>query len=135
MKSLALALALSLLLVGNSSFATRNPQIRACVSVGGQFFVVDAEYDEVGICRIDNSLVGAIDILNRDSGIEVPLSLFNYKKGVQSCSSQNLTTLYTFEGEPIYVCQYSDGSILDVETLTSGKNSARNQELNKVLGL
>jgi hypothetical protein len=133
MKSLALAL--TLLLVSNSSFATRNPQIRACVSVGGQFFVVDAEFDEVGLCRIDAALVGSIDILNRDSGIEVPLSLFNYKKGVKSCSSQNLTTLYTFEGESIYVCQYSDGSILDVETLTTGKNSPRNFELNKVLGL
>ena len=117
MKSLALAL--TLLLVSNSSFATRNPQIRACVSVGGQFFVVDAEYDEVGLCRIDAALVGSIDILNRDSGIEVPLSLFNYKKGVKSCTTQNLTTLFTFEGEPIYVCYYSDGSILDVETLTS----------------
>ena len=133
MKSFVLAL--TLLLVGNSSFATRNPQIRACVTVGGQFFVVNSEFDEVGLCRIDTALVGSIDILNRDSGIEVPLSLFNYKKGAKSCASQNLTTLYTFEGESIYVCQYSDGSIMDVETLTSGKDSARNQELNKVLGL
>lgn len=133
MKSFVLAL--TLLLVGNSSFATRNPQIRACVTVGGQFFVVNSEFDEIGICRIDSALVGAIDILNRDAGIEVPLSIFNYKKGVKSCSSQNLTTLYTFEGESIYVCQYSDGSILDVETLTTGKDSPRNQELNKVIGL
>lgn len=133
MKSLVLAL--TLLLVGNSSFATRNPQIRACVTAGGQFFVVNSEFDEIGICRIDNSLVGAIDILNRDSGIDVPLSLFNYKRGVRSCSSQNLTTLYTLDNESIYVCQYSDGSILDVETLTSGKDSPRNNELNKVLGL
>jgi hypothetical protein len=133
MKSFVLAL--TLLLVGNSSFATRNPQIRACVTVGGQFFVVNSAFDEIGLCRIDASLVGAIDILNRDSGIEVPLSLYNYKKGVKSCSTQNLTTLYTFEGEPIYVCLYSDGSILDVETLTTGKDSPRNQELNKVIGL
>lgn len=133
MKSFVLAL--TLLLVSNSSFATRNPQIRACATVGGQFFVVNSTFDEIGLCRIDAALVGAIDILNRDSGIEVPLSLNNYKKGVKYCSTQNLTTLYTFEGEPIYVCQYSDGSILDVETLTTGKDSPRNQELNKVLGL
>jgi hypothetical protein len=133
MKSFVLAL--TLLLISNSSFATRNPQIRACVTVGGQFFVVNSEFDEVGLCRINTALVGSIDILNRDSGIEVPLSLFNYKKGVKSCATQNLTTLYTFEGESIYVCQYSDGSILDVETLTTGKESPRNLELNKVLGL
>ena len=133
MKSFVLAL--TLLLVSNSSFATRNPQIRACVTVGGQFLVVNSEFDQIGLCRIDSSLVGAIDILNSDSGIEVPLSLYNYKKGVKSCASQNLATLYTFENEALYVCQYSDGSILDVETLTSGKDSARNQELNKVLGL
>ena len=128
---------LGLVLVFSSltTFAFRNPQMRACFTAGGQFFVVNGDYDQYGICKFGQSLVGAIDILNRDSAIDVPLSLFNYKRGVKVCPTQNLTTLTTFEGDPLYVCQYSDLSIIDVETLTSGKDSERNLELNKALKL
>lgn len=97
--------------------------------------VVNSFEDQIGLCKFGLTLVGSIDILNKDARIEVPLSLHNYKKGVQICGAQNRTTLTTFEGEEISVCQYYDGSVIDIETLASGKNSGRNPELNSVLGL
>lgn len=130
-----LALLATILITTTTTYATRNPQIRACFAAGGQFLVVNSVDDQIGLCKFGHSLVGSIDILNKDARIEIPLSLHNYKKGVQVCGSQNRTTLMTFEGEEISVCQYYDGSVIDIETLASGKNSGRNPELNSVLGL
>ena len=112
-----------------------NPQIRACNAVSGEFMVVNTQYDQLGLCKLGLSVVGSIDILNKDARIEVPLSLFNYRRGVKACNTQNLTRLTTFEGDSIYVCHYSDNSVIDVETLTSGKDSLRNKELNAALML
>ena len=118
-----------------SAYSFKNPQIRACHLVGGQFFVANSQFDQIGLCKIGLSVVGAIDLLNRDAQIEYPASIYNYVRGIQVCNQLNHTTLKTTEGEIIYVCQYSDGSLVDIETLASGKNSGRNLELNKVLGL
>ena len=97
--------------------------------------MVNSTEDQIGLCKFELSLVGSIDILNKDARIEVPLSLHHYKNGVQLCASQNRTILTTFEGDEISFCQYYDGSLIDIETLASGKNSGRNPELNSVLGL
>ncbi|MEQ1722073.1 MAG: hypothetical protein ABL930_02790 [Pseudobdellovibrio sp.] len=125
----------AVILSAATSFAAQNPQIRACRVVGGQFLVMISDEDQVGVCHIGLSLVGAIDILNKDSRIEAPLSLSHYKRGIQVCQSQNITTLTTFEGEKVTFCQYNDGSFIDIETVASGKVSGRNLELNKALGL
>ncbi len=118
-----------------TAFAVKNPQIRACYTVGGQFLVMNSEDDQIGLCKLGLSLVGSIDILNKDSRIEVPLSLSHYKRSIQVCQPQNITSLVTFEGEEVTFCRYSDGSLIDIETLASGKNNDRNTVLNKVLGL
>lgn len=130
-----LALFTLILCTAAASYAVRNPQIRACYAAGGEFMVVNAPEDQLGICKLGLSMVGSIDILNKDARIEIPLSLHNYKKGVQLCLAQNRTTLSTFDGEEISVCQYYDGSVIDLETLSSGKNNNRNDLLNSALGL
>ncbi len=119
-----------IIFTATASSAIRNPQIRACYAAQGQFLVVNASEDQIGLCKLGPSLVGAIDLLNKDAQIEIPLSLHNYKKGVQTCTTRNLMTFTTFEGEEIMVCYYSDGSVIDLETLSSGKNSERNTQLN-----
>ena len=118
-----------------ASFAVKNPQIRACNVVSGEFLVLISDEDQVGVCQLGLSLVGAIDLLNKDSRIEAPLSLSHYKRGIKICQPQNYTTLISFEGEKITFSQYNDGSFIDIETLFSGKLSPRNAVLNKVLGL
>ena len=97
-----------------------NPQIRACNSVGGQFAVITSEYDQIGLCAIGSSIVGAIDILNKDAAIEIPLSLYNYRKGVLSCNRANLTLLTTMNGNQLYLCMYSDGSLIDIDIAKAG---------------
>lgn len=112
-----------------------NPQMRACHVVGGQFAVIDSDFDQVGLCLLGSSVVGAIDILNKDAALEIPLSLYNYRKGIMSCTAENLTKLITMQGTPLFVCLYSDGSLMDIGTLTSGKSSLRNVELNRALAV
>lgn len=124
-----------ILFTTTATYAVRNPQIRACYSTGGNFLVVNTFQDQIGLCQFGHSLVGAIDILNKDARIEIPLSLHYYKIGVQLCESRNQMTLTTFDGDKISVCQYYDGSVIDIKTLTSGKNSGHNSQLNSALGL
>lgn len=130
-----LARILIVLSSATTAIATTNPQIRACKFFGGEFIAANTAEEQIGLCKFDASLVGSIDILNKDARIEVPLSLYNYKKGIQACTSQNTVTLTTFEGEEISICHYYDGSVIDIETLSTGKNSYRNKKLNAVLGL
>jgi hypothetical protein len=93
-----------------ASFAVQNPQIRACNVVSGEFLVLISDEEQVGVCQLGLSLVGAIDLLNKDSRIEAPLSLSHYKRGIKICQPQNYTTLISFEGEKITFSQYNDGS-------------------------
>lgn len=133
MKSLILATAI---LASATSVFARNPQIRACYEVGGRYVVANSTDDQFGLCILGESLVGSIDILNRDNAIEFPLSLHYYKKGVQACPAQNRKTLTSLDGlDEISVCMYVDNSIVDIETLAAGKNNERNAKLNEVLGL
>lgn len=109
--------------------------MRACRAAGGEFIIANTSDDQIGLCKLGLNYVGAIDVLNRDAQIEVPLSLHYYKKGVQACSTQNLTIVNTLEGEEISVCLYSDDSVIDIETLASGYLSQRNAALNAFLGI
>lgn len=118
-----------------SALAYKNPQIHACNIARGEFMVVNAPYDQIGLCKLGLSLVGSIDLLNKDAHIEIPLSLYNYKKGIVSCTLRNIATFTTFDGQEINVCYYSDGSVIDLETLITGKNNSRNTDLNRALGL
>jgi hypothetical protein len=133
MKTLLLTGAITLL--STTAFSASNPQIRACHSVGGQFFVSQVLDDQIGLCKIGQSVVGSIDILNRDAQIEVPLSLHYYASGVKVCPPQNLTTLNDANQNEFTVCMYSDDSVIDIETLNSGFESHRNLQLDAILGL
>ncbi len=127
----------ALLVSGLTAQAQKNPQIRVCNASGGAFTVVDTpDYqDQVGVCKLGNSIVGSIDLLNKDAQIEVPLSLYNYRKGVKVCSPTNIATLTFSDGKDVAVCFYSDYSFIDLKTLTSGKNSGSNPELDHALSL
>lgn len=132
LKTIALSL---VLLTSTSAFAFRNPQMRACLLAQGSFMIINTPNDQIGLCKIGLSYVGAIDLLNKDAQIEVPFSLYNYKRGLQVCADRNLLTLTMFDGQKLDVCYYSDGSLIDLETLNSGKNDPRNQLLNTAVGL
>lgn len=112
-----------------------NAQMRACRISGGQFLVGETTDDQIGLCQLGVSLVGAIDILNKNARIEIPLSLHNYKRGVRECVEQNLARIYIDQNRTVDVCLYSDGTLIDLDTLRSGKENPRNFRLNRALGL
>jgi len=122
------------LLASVTSSAFGNPQIRACTVTGGQFMSVLTDDDQLGMCRYNQSLIGSIDILNRDSSEESPLSIENYRDGILDCEAFNITTVKTFSGTVIQVCRYNDGSIIDIVTLSRGRYDLRNHLLNQALG-
>lgn len=123
--------------LASTTNATKNPQIRACVTSGGQFFsVYTEEDDQLGLCQYGDALIGSIDILNKDvAEDETPLSIENYRAGIHDCETFNLTTLTTFNGKLISACRYNDGSVIDLQTLYTGYNNERNFQLNKALNI
>lgn len=134
MKSLGLFMLL--VLVGATSSAASNPQMRACRVASGQFFVIDTGLDQLGLCRIGNSVIGATDLLRKDAAIEdMPFSIYDYLGGNTSCDVNRIATFPDPGGAPLKVCYYDDGSLIDVLTLTRGKTHPQNWQLNKALGL
>lgn len=134
MKSLT-GIMTAVLFVSIQSMAQSTAPVRACRFSGGQFFIGETDLGPVGICKFANSFVGSLDILNKNARIEVPLSLHNYRKGVRRCVDQNLADLYLNETDSIEICQYSDGSFIDLDTLSTGKEHMRNTKLNRALGI
>ncbi|AGH94797.1 hypothetical protein [Pseudobdellovibrio exovorus] len=128
---LSAALLLFVLEVG----ATTTGQTRACRIAGGQYFEIEFDFDEIGLCLVGESLVGSRDLLNKNARIEIPLSLHHYRRGVRTCTAANMQTLQLGDLGRVDVCLYSDGSVIDLATLLSGKEHNRNAKLNKALGL
>ncbi len=131
-----LSLFMLLVTVGLSTSAAGNPQMRACRVANGQFFVLDTGLDQIGLCRLGSSVVGAIDLLNKDAAIEdMPASIYDYSRGVTMCDPGHIATFPSAGGTPLKVCYYDDGSIIDLTTLMRGKNHPQNWQLSKALGL
>lgn len=130
-----LGIATAVIFVSMQSWAQSTAQQRACRIAGGQFSIAETDLGSIGACKLGNSYVGSLDVLNKNARIEIPLSLHNYRKGVRRCVEQNLADLYLTETEAIAICHYSDGSFIDIDTLTFGKENSRNHKLSRVLGL
>lgn len=134
MKSLS-GIMTAVLFVSVQSMAQTAAPVRACRFSGGQFFIAETDLGSVGVCKFSNTFVGSLDILNKNARIEIPLSLHNYRKGVRRCIEQNLANLYLNETDTVEICHYSDGSFIDLDTLTTGKEHMRNTKLNRALGI
>jgi hypothetical protein len=134
MKNLGLFMLLAL--AGLTASAASNPQMRACRVVNGQFFVIDTGLDQLGLCRIGYSVIGAIDLLNKDASIEdMPFSVYEYSRGTTTCEADHIATFPSPGGSALKVCYYDDGSLIDLQTLNRGKSHPHNWYLNKALGL
>ena len=131
-----ISLFLVCVLAGLSAWSSGNPQMRACRIANGQFFVLDTGLDEIGLCRIGQSVVGAIDILNKDADIDdAPASLTDYRDGITECDPSRVVIFPNVAGTTLKICYYEDGSLIDLITLNRGKTSPLNTPLNKALGL
>lgn len=117
--------------------AQRNPQIRNCNLVGGDFVAANTSNDQVGFCQLDKALIGALELNLFNNKEAILQSLKVYMKNQLTCENggqiQNLTIVGT--SDSFKACAYPDGSFIELMTLTRGYNSSENQKLNQVLGL
>jgi len=111
-----------------------NPQMRECRLSGGSFFTVDFPNDQVGVCQLDGSIIGALDLMYARTMGTQKRSVMEYLNSPTVCTGALLQITNT-EGRLLPTCLYLDGSMLDVESLTAGKNSYRNSKLNSALRL
>ncbi len=120
-----------------ASAVQKNPQIRTCHILGGEFLTADTANDQVGFCRLDTAIIGALDLMLFNNKEAISQSVNNYMKNQTSCEAvgqiQNLVNTGT--EEVLKVCSFADGSYIELNTLTRGSHSPDNSKLNQVLGL
>lgn len=110
-----------------------NPQFRVCNERGGEFVVADNTFDQIGLCKVGNSYIGTIDLMNFFYENKSNLSVSQYSAGVISCPT--LVTSTSLEGATIQLCVYEDNSVLDFQTVMNSKYSFENAALNLFLGI
>ncbi len=125
---------LTLLLLSTTTFAFSNPQRRECLQKNGEFIVADIENDQVALCKIGHSYIGALDLVYLTSN-QPTESLINYSHRQLSCLGKEIQTTVNDSGELKLLCLHDDGSLIDVESLQLGRDSAQNLVLNSALGL
>lgn len=112
--------------------AQKNPLIRDCQQSQGVFIATDSNN---ALCALNTNLVGALDVVHFKNKIKMPLSLKAYIAGKTICQGQ--TRLETWGNGSMQVaarvCVFSDDSMIDLDTLSKGFNSASNAALNQFL--
>ncbi len=117
------------------TLAFQNPLIRDCRLAGGLFTEVKTHNDQVGLCEFGQSYIGALDVLEYTHQINVSQSIRHYKNNITSCAGQVLVAQVLNTKINITVCQYPDGSFIDLKTLTNGSSDPNHAQLNQFLGL
>ena len=131
---------ISLFITFASSFAfsaQKNPQIRTCNVLGGEFVTVATANDQVGFCQLNKALVGSLDLLLFKDKESVVQSINSYMKNQTACENSGRVQTVTLIGssDTFKVCAYEDGSFIELKTLNKGPHSSDNLKLNQVLGL
>lgn len=114
----------------------KNPQIRTCQTLGGDYLVANSYNDQIGLCKFDKAIVGALDLMLFNNKEAISQSLNAFMKGQTNCESVGqIQTLIIVQGASLQFCSFADGSFIELGTLIKGIDSADNQKLDQVLGL
>jgi hypothetical protein len=115
----------------------KNPLIRTCNTLGGEFVVANAPQDQIAFCRFGKALVGALDLMLFNNKETITQSINSYMKSQTSCDPLGrIETMIILGGGASYqVCTYPDGSLIELGTLIKGSTSTDNSKLNTALGL
>lgn len=135
----------SLIFIGLTPLhAQQNPQIRHCHALNGEFFVADSDADQFGFCKFGQAIIGTVDLLRYlDDGSEDGtdnradvLSIQAFTNNVQACEPYGqLLQIKKPQGASLSVCQFTDGSLIEINTLLLGRHSEKNCKLSEALGL
>ncbi|GIL17233.1 MAG: hypothetical protein BroJett040_09840 [Oligoflexia bacterium] len=119
-------------------FAYSNPLIRICRINSGLFTEISVEQpasDKLPFCQFGQALVGSLSILEFQTEGRTSEALRAYKNSADCEISGGSTLQGSADLLPVTFCQFSDGSVIEAETLRGGPQSPHNQMLNQVLGL
>jgi putative hemolysin len=122
-------------ILSSISTAQNNPQIRICRQLGGEFVAANTDTDQIGLCRFGQAYIGSIDLV-RFVDKSSPDSIETYTNNIQSCEPYAQTKqVQILQGPCLNVCVFSDGSIIESQTLSNGRQNFNNAKLNKALNL
>ncbi len=136
-KTLNTLAAVSVIIFSLNAFSIqKNPQIRLCNNLEGQFLVANTANDQVGLCQLGSAIIGAKDLVLFKDESTMAQSIQAYADDARSCAPYGqLQTIQVLEGAVLEVCSFEDGSVILNTTLEAGKASAFNQKLNQALEL
>lgn len=140
MTNLKMILFITISLFANLVFSAQpNPQIRICNQFEGTFITAQLGTDQVGLCQINQSIIGSLDLLyfKSEEQKNITQSIQTYMDGIQACEPYGSTTVVeVIQGGPsIEVCLFNDRSMIESNTLKKGSSNLENANLNKILGL
>ena len=116
----------------------RNPMMRTCMRVQGQFWIVYGQDQELPRCLMGAAGIGAEALMSFKNGNGNFLSVRAYKQGSGSnCEQAGAVTVVGQDSDKVSfeVCQFSDGSLIERQTLLRGKGSVENRELDRALSI
>lgn len=141
----AYATVIVLCLLSSTSWSASNPLIRNCNLAEGEFTVVEiakdfdkpytVKYDQWALCKLGNSFVGALDVMFFNTKTADPVSFVQYKNNTVACTGEIIEARVLQTNNIIWLCQYDDQSLIDLDTLHAGPYDSKNEKLNNYLGL
>ena len=125
-------------LLSLSAFAAVNPQIRICNLTQGQYLELKSSDDHISYCQYgDHSLIDSLSVINSSMDNRKTLAVRALlESGITACEQVDALAIQAqglFEEVTYTVCLFRDHSVLELETLKAGANSAKNEKLMKAL--
>lgn len=114
----------------------KNPLIRVCHQFEGRFWVLPNGQDDFPLCVFDNrAAISAVDFVNNQQGLPLSNALTAFSKSLGDCSSQGgrVETQLDSNKNSWDLCVFNDGSFIENQTLSKGKNHPDNYHLVAVL--
>jgi hypothetical protein len=117
------------------SFASNNPLMRVCRVSGGEFIGISIEQDEIPFCRYGQAMMGS-EALLRAQDAELSLAYQSYALqaavGAPTCE---LAGAIGHEANGQTLCEFRDGTWIELKTLSRGRRAPENESLENALNV
>jgi len=123
-----------LIFMAGFSALADNPQIRACRLTEGTFHVVALEEDQFGFCEYGSAMMDSYSIFDSILESTQSLAVEAFLDSSECTEAQGYVARGTdLEGKNFDICKFSDGSMIENETLEAGPQAGSNAQLMKAL--
>jgi hypothetical protein len=112
----------------------KNPWMRTCMEAGGQFYNFRSNGDDSAMCYFGSAAIGAEALFLFKSNAGETEAIQSYRQGASSCEAAGATSLSGSgkNGNGV-LCKFSDNSLVDEATLSSGAGAPQNSGLDEAL--